>query len=249
MKRKNKILAGLAIGAVALAIASGAVRCSASDQETSVQEPREEQALERALVGPQDEGAPADGRDDAQGGFADLKNTKWESEDGKSALSIIEGALIEAKEDGTSILYYTIKGETRDGDSLTATLSTSATMTGDEEETVAVVRSTPEGGREIVCDKLACKYKQMPARVAGPITLEGTTDDLYDIMGKSEGEISGAITEQVKASTPSATVATWGKEVWIDYASGTRVTNFTLNDAAATIVSVQVDSAGKIGVL
>ncbi len=249
MKRKNKIVAGLAIGAMVLAIASGAVRCSATGQEADVQEPREEQALGQALVGSQDEGASADAGDAAQGGFADLKNTKWESEDGKSALSIIEGALIEAKEDGTSILYYTIEGETRDGDSLTATLSTSTTMTGDEEETVAVVRSAPEGGREIVCDKLACKYLQAPVRDAGPITLEGATEDLYDVMGKSEGEISGAITEQVKASTPSATVATWGKEVWIDYASGTRVTNFTLNDAAATIVSIQVDSAGKLGAL
>lgn len=249
MKRKNKIVAGLAIGAVALAIASGAVRCSASDQGTSVQEPREEQALEQAVIESQDEGTPADERDAAQGGFADLKNTKWESEDGKSALSIIEGALIEAKEDGTSILYYTIKGESRDGESLTVTLSTSATMTGDEEETVAVVRSTPDGGREIVCDKLASKYLQEPIRDAGPISLQDATGDLYDIMGKNEAEISGAITEQANASSPSATVATWGKEVWIDYATGTRVTNFTLNDAAATIMSIQVDSAGKIGVL
>lgn len=249
MKRKSKIIAGLAIGAMVLTIASGAVRCSAADQEDDVQEPREEQTIEQAATGPQEAGLPADERDAAQGGFADLKNTKWESEDGKSALSIIEGALIEAKEDGTSILYYTIEGETRDGDSLTATLSTSTTMTGDEEETVAVVRSALDGGREIVCDKLACKYLQAPVRVAGPITLEGATEDLYDVMGKSEGEISGAITERAKVSTPSATIATWGKEVWIDYASGTRVTNFTLNDAAATIVSIQVDSAGKLGAL
>lgn len=249
MNRKNKIVAGLAIGAVVLAIASGAVRCSAADQEADVQEHREEQALEQLGVRSQEGGIPTDERDAAQGGFADLKNTKWESEDGKSALSIIEGALIETKEDGTSILYYTIEDESREGDSITVTLATSATMTGDEEKTVAVVRSTPEGTREIVCDKLACKYLQERVRDAGPITLKGAREELYDVMGKGEGEISSAITEQVKASTPSATVATWGEEVWIDYASGTRVTNFTLNDAAATIVSIQVDSAGKLGVL
>lgn len=249
MKRKNKIVAGLAIGAVVLVIASGAVRCSATGQGADEQDPRESQAFEQAAIESQDESTPVEAGDAAQGGFADLKNTKWESEDGKSALSIIDGALIEAKEDGTSILYYTVKGESRDGDTLTATLSTSATMTGDEEETVAVVRGASEGGREIVCDKLSCKYLQASIQQAGPITLQDATDDLFDVMGKSEGEISSAITERVRESIPSATVAAWGKEVWIDYASGTRITNFTLNDAAATIVSIQVDSAGKIGVL
>lgn len=249
MKRKNKIVVALAIGAMVLVIASGAVRCSATGQGADEHATRETQAFEQAAIVSQDEGKPAEEGDAAQGGFADLKNTKWESEDGKSALSIIEGTLIEEKDDGTSILYYSVKGESRDGDTLTATLATSPTMTGDEEETVAVVRSTSEGGREIVCDKLSCKYLQTPIQQTGPITLQDATDELFDVMGKSEGEISSAITERVRESIPSATAATWGKEVWIDYASGTCVTNFTLNDAAATIVSIQVDSAGKIGAL
>lgn len=249
MNRKNKILAVLAIGAVALVVASGIARCSLSGDVA----PPNGQASEQAeQVAEQDGSVATPDHEEtaaAQGGFADLKNTSWESEDGKSALSIIEGAFIETGESGSTILYYTLDEESREGGELTATLSVSRTMTGDEEKTVAVVREDQSGKTRITCDKLASAYTLNEPEATGPITLSEATRELFDEFGKGEDEFVSVISEYTKSASPKATSATWSKEVWIDYASGTRLTNFTLNDAASTIVCVQAVGDGRLGVL
>ena len=122
-------------------------------------------------------------------------------------------------------------------------------MTGDEERTVAVVREGRDGGTEISCDKLSCKYLRKNATAAGPISLIGATQELYDEFGKGEGEFASVLSEYAAGACPGATSASWSKEVWIDFGSGTRLTNFTLDDAASTIVCVQLGSDGKLGVL
>lgn len=248
MKRKNKIMAALAIGAVALVVASGVVRCSLSDGENAnlVPEPEKPAAqAERNEGDLQDKDAGAA----TQGGFADLKNTSWESEDGKSALSIIEGALIETGDAGSQVIYYTVDGESLEGGVLTATLSVSREMAGAEEQTVAVV-SRGQGGRdEIACDKLATTYVRKASAPTGPIALMGATSELFEEFGKGEEEFATVISGYAKTACPGATAATWSKEVWIDYGSKTRLTNFTLDDAASTIVCVQLDADGKLGAL
>lgn len=255
MNRKNKIMAALAMGAVALVVASGVARCALSEAGDPPPEPAPAQEAEHAEPGTPpasaetEEGPEAGNGTAAQGGFADLKNTSWESEDGKSALSIIEGALIESGEQGSTILYYTVDSESREGGELAATLSVSRSMTGDEERTVAVVREGRDGGTEISCDKLSCKYLRKNATAAGPISLIGATQELYDEFGKGEGEFASVLSEYAAGACPGATSASWSKEVWIDFSSGTRLTNFTLDDAASTIVCVQLGSDGKLGVL
>ncbi len=243
MKRKNKIMAALAIGAVALVVASGVTRCTLSNGGEDAPEPSVTQETQVETTLSTSAGAGA------QGGFADLKNTSWESEDGKSALSIIEGALIENGEEGSSIIYYTVDSESEDGGVLTATLSVSSSMTGDEEKTVAVVREGQGGASEITCDKLSCKYLRKAAAIAGPLTLKDATQDLFDEFGKGEGNFTSVLTDYTKGAYPGAKSACWSKEVWIDFGSGTKLTNFTLDDAASTIVCVQLDADGKLGVL
>lgn len=249
MKRKNKVMAALAIGAMVLAIASGAARCALADGTGGASEAAK-QPVEQAQM-PEGE-ADASSRDEggaAQGGFADLENTSWESEDGKSALSIIEGAFIETGDAGSSVVYYTVNDESLEGGVLTATLSTSESMTGDEEETVAVVRTLSDGATEISCDKLACKYRRVVRTGTGPVSITGATDELYELFGKDEAEFQAAIAEYAAKSSPSATSAEWGNEVWIDFGTDSYLTNFTLNDAASTIVSIRMDSSEKLGAL
>ena len=231
MERKNKIMAALAIGAVALVVASGAVRCSLSDGGNANQAPEPEKPAAQAIL---DEGdaQDQDAGAAAQGGFADLKNTSWESEDGKSALSIIEGALIETSDEGSSVIYYTVDGESLEGGMLTATLSVSREMTGAEEQTVA-----------------AATYVRKPSAPAGPIALAGATSELFEEFGKGEEEFAAILSDYAKAASPGATAAAWSKEVWIDYGSKTKLTNFTLDDVASTIVCVQLDADGKLGAL
>lgn len=247
MSRKNKVMAALAIGAVVIAVASGVARCTLADGDAAPQESSATQAAQldetRSSLAETDAGAAA------QGGFADLKNTSWKSEDGKSALSIIEGALIENRDEGSTIVYYTIDSESLEGGVLTATLSVSSSMTGDEEKTIAVVREGLSGEAEITCDKLSCKYIRKPATIAGPVSLKEATQELFDEFGKDEDAFVEIISDYAKSACPGAKSAIWSKEVWIDFGSGTRLTNFTLDDAASTIVCVQLSSDGKLGVL
>lgn len=248
MKRKNKVMLALAIGAVVIAVGSGVARCTlAPAEDIAAPEPETSQA---STVTVNDTGGEpgAQRQAGAQGGFADLKNTSWESEDGKSALSIIEGAFIESDEAGQRILYYTVEEEQQSSSEIAVTLSVASSMTGDEEKTVVVVREGEDGTRTITCDKLACAYFQK-RQAATEVVLVGATDDLYDVFGKSEGDFESALLDYAKANTPSASTATWGKEVWIDYGASTYLTNFTLNDAASTIVTVQKDAYGNLETL
>lgn len=241
MTRKKKIMAALAIGAIALCIGSGVARCTLSGQECPDDQVQGQPQAAQQEGQPQEEAG-------AQGGFADLENTSWTAEDGKSTLSIIRGAFIEKGESGSTILYYTVSDEKAEKDKLTATLEVSASMTGDEEQTVALVRDETDGSVTITCDKLAAKYvKEIPSDTT--MKLAGTTSELYETFGKDEGAFTQVVLEYAKARSPHATKATWGKEVWIDFGAGSYLTNFTLDDAASTIVTVQMDASGKLGAL
>lgn len=248
MKRKNKVMLALALGAVVLVIGSGAARCSlapAEDAPASEQEATQPSLEAAGAIGDDPE---VPGQAGAQCGFADLKNTSWESEDGKSALSIIEGAFIESGEEGQSILYYTVDEEQVRGSDIEATLSVSSSMTGDEEKTVAVVSEAKDGTFSITCDKLRCAYEMRPQQ-AMDMSIVGSADELYSAFGKSEDEFEDVLLDYARANIPSASEAAWGKEVWIDYGANTFLTNFTLNDAASTIVTVQKDASGKLAAL
>lgn len=246
MQRKNKVILALAIGAVALVVASGAVRCSAMD--TSHGPDEQAQPVETPQEETMSQQAQEPGQEGAQGGFADLKNTSWKSEDGKSALSIIEGALIESNEGGSSILYYTIDSEDAHDGSLTATLSVSSSMTGDEEKTVASVRTRDDGAREIACDRLACAYV-LDAPSVSDVAIVGADENLYQTFGKDERDFAGVLLDYARQSAPSAKSATWSKEVWVDFNDMSYLTTFTLDDAASTIVSVRMDASGRLGAL
>lgn len=248
MKRKNKIMAVLAIGAVALVVASGVARCSLADGQDASLEPDSGKPAMQAVHdegNTQEQGAGAD----AQSGFVNLKNTSWESEDGKSALSIIDGALIETGDAGSWIIYYTVDEESLEDDVLTVTMTVSREMTGAEEKTVAVIRQRQDGKEEIICDKLAATYIRKDSAPTGPIALTGATRDLFEEFGKGEDEFASVLSDYAKSAAPGATAAMWSKEVWIDYNSKTKLTNFTLDDAASTIVCVQIDTNGKLGAL
>ena len=249
MKRKNKVMLALALGAVALVIASGAVRCSLATPEPSEESTLEQGRVESSGEAAHEEPSAASFEEaGAQGGFADLKNTTWVSEDGKSALSIIEGAFIESGEAGQSILYYSVESEQTQNDGITATLAVSDSMTGDEELTVAVFQTSSEGERTLTCDKLSCAYVLEEVQ-ATAITVTEADERLYSTFGKSEDDFANALLEYARAKAPSATCATWSKEVWIDFGQTSYLTNFTLDDAASSIVTVQMDASGKLGAL
>lgn len=153
-----------------------------------------------------------------------------------------------AERPGQSVLYYSVESEQAQHDGLTATLAVSDSMTDDEELTVAVVQMSSEGRRTLTCDKLSCAYVLEEVQ-ATAITVAEADERLYSTFGKSEDDFANVLLEYARAKAPSATCATWSKEVWIDFGQMSYLTNFTLDDAASSIVTIQMDSSGKLGAL
>lgn len=64
--------------------------------------------------------------------------------------------------------------------------------------------------------------------------------------GHTRDEFEAVLGEFAKGASPHATEATWDGEVWLDFNAGTKLTNFTLDDAANTPVTVVDDGSGEL---
>ena len=63
-------------------------------------------------------------------------------------------------------------------------------------------------------------------------------------------EIASAIAQKASSASPTATLATWDGEVYIDCNEDVLTTSFHLNDAASTIVQLSLDrGSGELSAL
>ena len=230
MSKKSIFVSLLAAGALLLLIGSSVARCTLINEDdaqgSSQSASAETQAASEELS------------------FANYKNSSWTAEDGSSALSVIEGALVEREGDLSKVTYYSVEGESYSNGVLTVAASVSATPTSEQTETVIQITTTPSAAR-LVCDALGSAYV-LDAPKDMTVTLIGATEELYAAFGKSSEDFEYVLSEHAKAKSPHATQAVWDCQVWIDFAAGTYLTNFTLNDTAATIVTVTLDKSGKL---
>lgn len=236
MDKKNKIIAGLAIGAVTLLVASGVTRCAlapADDDNAATAE----QAATIEQQQTQEE------KPEGQGGLSEIENTTWKSDDGKSTLTVLSGALIEATESGETILYYKATDVIETDTGITADLSVSKEQGGKAAQTaLAITRGS--GSMRLACDALSTDYSMKTGDAA--IALAGIDENLTSLYGRTADDFASAISKWASSKSPYATKATWTKEVWIDYKSGSKVTTFTLDDGASSTVSVTLNAAGEL---
>lgn len=238
MTKKSKIIAALAIGAVVLLIGSGIARFALTESSGSAEPNQAEQTIQESQ---------ADARADGKRGFADLKNSTWTTEDGKATLSITPTNLILEKEDGSSVLFYTVSEESLVGSNISATLAVSSTMNGEQRPMVVLAKADSNGAESLICDELGGSFNRVSAGTVD-IELQSATEELYSLFKHDREDFEAVLEKFASEKSPHATKAIWDQEVWIDYATGTMLTNFTLNDAGSTLVSVMADRSGRLAV-
>ena len=108
------------------------------------------------------------------------------------------------------------------------------------------------GGRKsISCDafSLSKNYLIAEGSDAG-LELAAHPSELNDLLDAEDPEIASAIAQRASIASPTATLATWDGEVYIDCNEDVLTTSFHLNDAASTIVQLSLDRAsGELSAL
>jgi hypothetical protein len=155
----------------------------------------------------------------------------------------MDGVIIEKTGDGEKAVYYRADDAKTTDDGISATLYTSDGK-GGAETPAALAVTKGAGSMRLACDALSRDYTAKTGDAA--IEIENADGNLESSLGKGGDEVAEAISAWASTKSPYATKATWTKEVWADYAKGTVVTTFTLDDAAGTIVSVTRDASGDL---
>lgn len=235
MDKKNRIIAGLAIGAVTLLVASGAARCALAPADDGNAATAEQAATTEQQT--QEE------KPEGQGSLSEIENTTWKSDDGTSTLTVLSGAFIETTQSGETILYYKATDVTETDTGITADLSVSKERGGKATQTaLAITRGS--GSMRLACDALSTGYSMKTGDAA--ITLANVDENLTSLYGRTADDFASAISKWASSRSPYAAKATWTKEVWIDYKSGSKVTTFTLDDGASSTVNVTLNAAGEL---
>lgn len=248
MDRKSMVIAVLAAGALAILIGSSVARCTLAQDEGAA-EPApvaQEQILEQnegELQG--NDGSRADGAENAPVGFESLAGSSWTRENGVAVLSITPTNLVMSSPEGASVLYYTLEEQSSVDGGLSATLSVSQTVNGPQELAIALVEYGADGSQRLTCDKLGGTFVRDVAEDVH-VSIANFDEGLFDSFGHNEDEFEAALSEFAKGASPHATKATWDGEVWLDFNSGTKLTNFTLDDAANTPVTIVDDGSGEL---
>lgn len=235
MDKKNRIIAGLAIGAVTLLVASGAARCALAPADDGNAATAEQAATTEQQT--QEE------KPEGQDNLSEIENTTWKSDDGTSTLTVLSGAFIETTQSGEAILYYRATDVTETDTGITADLSVSKERGGKATQTALAI-TKGSGSMRLACDALSTGYSMKT--VDAGIALAGVDENLTSLYGKTADDFASAISKWASSRSPYAAKATWTREVWIDYKSGSKVTTFTLDDGASSIVSVTLNAAGEL---
>lgn len=250
MTRKNKVMLAAAIAALALLVGSGVARCSLAHEDIEEAESATEaiEQVEGAQERSGQEPGSADSKMDGSNTLEGLIGTSWVgTDDPARTLAIVDGAFVEGADGQNAVTYWTLDSEEDAGGTLTATVLASKSM--NEAASPALVTITQDGGNTYIkSDALSSTYKQVQPG-AHALQFSGITGELADSMGVEASKIEAAVSSRAASVSPTATKATWDKEVWIDYAGGTATTTFTLDDGASTLVSVTRNADGTVEAL
>lgn len=235
MDKKTKLMAICAAGAAAILIGAGLARCAIAPSEPETVVPAEEQ------------GQQIEQADDSFSGYA---GTTWESEDGTCTLTLSDSTIVESGEAGVQVMYYEVLSEEPDDDGLSAQIS--FTRSAGEAASQTLLSISDAGGwKSISCDAFALSKSYLIAEGSeAGIELSAHSPKLNELLDAEDAEIASAIAQKASSASPTATLATWDGEVYIDCNEGVLTTSFHLNDAASTIVQVSLDrGSGEMSAL
>lgn len=235
MDKKTKLMAICAAGAAAILIGAGLARCAIAPSEPEIVVPAEEQ------------GQQIEQADDSFSGYA---GTTWESEDGTCTLTLSDSTIVESGEAGVQVMYYEVLSEEPDDDGLSAQIS--FTRSAGEAASQTLLSISDAGGwKSISCDAFALSKSYLIAEGSeAGIELSAHSPELNELLDAEDAEIASAIAQKASSASPTATLATWDGEVYIDCNEDVLTTSFHLNDAASTIVQLSLDrGSGELSAL
>lgn len=235
MDKKTKLMAICAAGAAAILIGAGLARCAIAPSEPEIVVPAEEQ------------GQQIEQADDSFSGYA---GTTWESEDGTCTLTLSDSTIVESGEAGVRVMYYEVLSEEPDDDGLSAQIS--FTRSAGEAASQTLLSISDAGGwKSISCDAFALSKSYLIAEGSeAGIELSAHSPELNELLDAEDAEIASAIAQKASSASPTATLATWDGEVYIDCNEDVLTTSFHLNDAASTIVQLSLDrGSGEMSAL
>ena len=235
MDKKTKLMAICAAGAAAILIGAGLARCAIAPSEPEIVVPAEEQ------------GQQIEQADDSFSGYA---GTTWESEDGTCTLTLSDSTIVESGEAGVQGMYYEGLSEEPDDDGLSAQIS--FTRSAGEAASQTLLSISDAGGwKSISCDAFALSKSYLIAEGSeAGIELSAHSPELNELLDAEDAEIASAIAQKASSASPTATLATWDGEVYIDCNEDVLTTSFHLNDAASTIVQLSLDrGSGEMSAL
>lgn len=235
MDKKTKLMAICAAGAAAILIGTGLARCAIAPSEPEIVVPAEEQ------------GQQIEQADDSFSGYA---GTTWESEDGTCTLTLSDSTIVESGEAGVQVMYYEVLSEEPDDDGLSAQIS--FTRSAGEAASQTLLSISDAGGwKSISCDAFALSKSYLIAEGSeAGIELSAHSPELNELLDAEDAEIASAIAQKASSASPTATLATWDGEVYIDCNEDVLTTSFHLNDAASTIVQLSLDrGSGEMSAL
>lgn len=235
MDKKTKLMAICAAGAAAILIGAGLARCVIAPSEPEIVVPAEEQ------------GQQIEQADDSFSGYV---GTTWESEDGTCTLTLSDSTIVESGEAGVQVMYYEVLSEEPDDDGLSAQIS--FTRSAGEAASQTLLSISDAGGwKSISCDAFALSKSYLIAEGSeAGIELSAHSPELNELLDAEDAEIASAIAQKASSASPTATLATWDGEVYIDCNEDVLTTSFHLNDAASTIVQLSLDrGSGEMSAL
>ena len=226
MRRGNRVVAAIAVGALAIALGSGVARCAFRGEE-----PAREVAGEGS-TDPGEEGAESEGA-------GPLAGTSWSSGSGEASLTFGESSVRIESPSGTSDVPYEVLGEY---EAQNATVLSARVFLGGSWADASFILEGEEGSRRLDCDALdGSPFTEDPAQ---GFALSEVDPGFVELVGGDRGALEAAVAEWARGNAPGATGASFGREAYIDYAAGRVTAGFICNDPAASEATVSYDGAG-----
>lgn len=231
MERKNKLMLVAAIGAVAILVASSAVRCAAmraaddgGQQQAAIEQ--EQQAEREGTEAPDDAVAAV---------MAVLESHAWQADgDASKTIAFKDGRFVESDGKDTRVTACDVTGES-DG-----SLDVALTRDGDGRRQTVIALSGEEGSYRVSSDGFAMSGTYVQGSGAkDPVAVSGLADPYIELIGGERDELASTIAAYCRDNVPTAKKATFDGEVYLDTNTGRTVATFHCDDTAATILSVE----------
>lgn len=244
MNRKNRIILVLAVGAVVILAASTIVRCSLSGDDSQVGQTVPATQAQQDANPDEDQTRSDEGTVKAEDAMDILKGSVWTSASG-ATVTFKDARYVESDGTRSAMSAFDVKSITQNSSQTEVLLALDRTD-GMSKESLVLLRQAANGTWSVSSDdfQISTTYAQGSPTVAA-IQVVGVNDEYRELLGGTTDALQEAVASYARTHVPSATKATWTRELVVSYADGSVTSNFTCDDAASTMLTVAYDRAAK----